>query len=106
MLSVVVAASKDWGIGVDGGIPWRLPGDMAYFREVTMVTAEEGKTNAVVMGRKTWDSIPPKFRPLKGRTNIVLTRSPTSEWCVRGCFWGGVGLGAQRSLALSVRRGC
>jgi dihydrofolate reductase/thymidylate synthase len=78
--SVVVAASKDWGIGKDGGIPWRLPGDMAYFREVTMATTDPEKHNAVVMGRRTWDSIPAKFRPLKGRTNIVLTRTPASEW--------------------------
>jgi dihydrofolate reductase/thymidylate synthase len=81
MLSVVVAASKEWGIGKDGGIPWRLPGDMAYFREVTMATTDPDKQNAVVMGRRTWDSIPAKFRPLKGRTNIVLTRTPASEWC-------------------------
>ena len=47
MLSVVVAASKEWGIGKDGGIPWRLPGDMAYFREVTMATTDPDKQNAV-----------------------------------------------------------
>jgi dihydrofolate reductase/thymidylate synthase len=77
---VVVAASNSWGIGADGGIPWRLPGDMRYFRRVTLRTADCGKQNAVVMGRRTWDSIPAKFRPLKGRTNIVLTRSPGSSW--------------------------
>jgi len=55
--------------------PWRLPGDMAHFKRVTTETTVPGTVNAVVMGRKTWDSIPPKFRPLPDRTNIVLTRS-------------------------------
>ena len=54
-------------IGVDGGLPWRLPEDMKHFRRVTM-----GKP--VLMGRVTYESIPPRFRPLPGRTNIVLTR--------------------------------
>ena len=54
-------------IGVDRGLPWRLPEDMKHFRRVTM-----GKT--VLMGRVTYESIPPRFRPLPGRTNIVLTR--------------------------------
>ena len=54
-------------IGVDGGLPWRLPEDMKHFRRVTM-----GKP--VLMGRVTYESIPPRFRPLPGRTNIILTR--------------------------------
>ena len=53
---------------------------MSYFREVTTATEDPGKQNGVVMGRRTWESIPPKFRPLNGRTNIVLTRNPTSDW--------------------------
>jgi len=54
--------------------PWRLPGDMKHFKQVTMGDAGAVQ-NAVVMGRKTWDSIPPKFRPLDGRINVVLTRN-------------------------------
>lgn len=60
-------------------MPWKLPGDMAYFRELTSRTADPGKQNAVVMGRKTWESIPPKFRPLAGRLNVVLSRSGAGD---------------------------
>ncbi|VAW32618.1 Dihydrofolate reductase [hydrothermal vent metagenome] len=65
---MVVAMDKNRLIGVDNGLPWRLPDDMGWFVEKTM-----GKP--VIMGRKTYESIPTKFRPLKGRHNIVLTRS-------------------------------
>ena len=71
---LVVAATRKLGIGKAGSMPWKLPGDMAYFKEITSKTADPGKQNAVIMGRKTWESIPPKFRPLPGRINVVLTR--------------------------------
>lgn len=58
-------------IGRDGALPWHLPEDLAHFRAVTT-----GST--VVMGRRTWESIPGRFRPLPGRLNIVLTRQP--DW--------------------------
>lgn len=57
-----------------GSLPWSLPGDMKYFRELTSRTADPAKQNVVIMGRKTWESIPAKFRPLAGRINVVLTR--------------------------------
>ncbi|KAL3514677.1 hypothetical protein ACH5RR_027394 [Cinchona calisaya] len=72
---VVVAATRDLGIGKDGKLPWRLPSDLKFFKEITMTTTDPGKRNAIVMGRKTWESIPPQFRPLPGRLNVVLTRS-------------------------------
>jgi dihydrofolate reductase len=62
-------------IGADGAIPWHVPEDMAHFRQVT-----GGST--VVMGRKTWDSLPPRFRPLPGRRNVVLTRD--ASWTADG----------------------
>ena len=81
-MCLVVAASQQLGIGLAGQLPWRLPGDMAAFKRITTTTAataaRSGTTNAVVMGRKTWDSIPAKFRPLPGRTNVVLTRNPAA----------------------------
>ncbi|KAF8055936.1 hypothetical protein HT031_006575 [Scenedesmus sp. PABB004] len=73
---IVVAATRSWGIGKDGGLPFSLPGDMAYFKALTSRTADGGRRNAVIMGRKTFLSIPPKFRPLPGRLNIVLTSTP------------------------------
>lgn len=76
---IVVAATKKMGIGQGGTMPWKLPGDMQYFRELTTKTQDGGKRNAVVMGRKTWESIPLKFRPLKGRINIVLTRGSSDS---------------------------
>ncbi|RZC05207.1 Bifunctional dihydrofolate reductase-thymidylate synthase isoform D [Glycine soja] len=72
---VVVAATQDWGIGKDGKLPWRLPTDLKFFKEITMKTSDPGKKNAIVMGRKTWESIPLEYRPLSGRLNVVLTRS-------------------------------
>lgn len=73
-VDVIVAASTRGGIGLKGALPWHLPSDMARFKLLT-TEASAGKTNAVIMGKKTWASIPAKFRPLKGRLNIVLSRS-------------------------------
>ena len=64
-------------IGANNRLPWRLPDDMKWFVEQTM-----GKP--VVMGRKTYDSIPPKFKPLNGRKNIIITRNKNYE--AVGCF--------------------
>lgn len=89
-LTLVLAATPSLGIGKAGGLPWpQLKKEMGYFARVTKrispvrisedgaaSTLEEKKhrVNAVIMGRKTWDSIPPKFRPLSGRVNVVVTR--------------------------------
>ncbi len=71
---VVVAIDRERGIGRDNRLPWKLPTDMAHFVNTTR-QAPAGQTNAVIMGRKTWDSIPPKYRPLDQRTNIVVSRN-------------------------------
>ena len=70
VVSLVVARARNGVIGRDGGLPWRLPGELAHFRAVTL-----GKP--VIMGRRTWDSIP--GAPLPGRTNIVLSRDGRFE---------------------------
>ncbi|GMM27901.1 dihydrofolate reductase [Martiniozyma asiatica (nom. inval.)] len=76
-ISIIVAALiPEYGIGYKGQLPWSLKQEMKYFRKVTTATVDPLKKNAVIMGRKTYHSIPPKFRPLKGRHNVVLTRNP------------------------------
>jgi dihydrofolate reductase len=63
------------GIGYAGTLPWpQLKQEMAYFARVTRRAPNPTSTNAVIMGRNTWESIPRKFRPLKGRVNVVLSR--------------------------------
>ena len=73
-LNLVVAMDLDSGIGKNGGLPWHLPADLKHFKELTSTTQSPDKKNIVVMGRKTWESLPSKFRPLPGRINIVLTK--------------------------------
>ncbi|KAK1975538.1 dihydrofolate reductase [Colletotrichum cereale] len=78
-LTLIVAATRNMGIGAKGGLPWTgLKKEMAYFARVTKRLPSEAPPdarNAVIMGRKTWESIPPRFRPLKGRLNIVISHS-------------------------------
>jgi dihydrofolate reductase len=66
-ISIIVAASTNNVIGKENGLPWRLPTDMKFFRDKTI-----GHT--VIMGRKSWDSIPAKYRPLPNRINVVMSR--------------------------------
>lgn len=68
-LGLIWAQAKSGVIGRAGGIPWRLPEDQAHFKKITWGTT-------VVMGRRTWESLPAKVRPLPGRRNVVLTRQP------------------------------
>ena len=68
----LIWAQADGGvIGQGGALPWHIPEDLAHFKQLTV-------GNPVVMGRKTWDSLTPRFRPLPGRRNIVVTRQP--DW--------------------------
>ncbi|KAI8882057.1 dihydrofolate reductase [Backusella circina FSU 941] len=76
--ALVVAATEDLGIGLLSNLPWRIPKDMAFFKQVTTkIPSTTSTPNAVIMGRVTWESIPPKFRPLDNRFNIVVSRNPT-----------------------------
>nr|AIA18489.1 Dihydrofolate reductase [uncultured bacterium] len=68
-----MAADARLGIGKDGKLPWHLSKDLAYFKRVTTEVRDPSKRNAVLMGRKTWESIPAKYRPLPGRLNIVIS---------------------------------
>ena len=69
LLTLIAAVARNRVIGRENRLPWHLPADLRHFRELTM-------GHAVIMGRKTWESLPDKFRPLPGRQNIVVTRNP------------------------------
>lgn len=82
-LNLIYARAANGVIGKNNAIPWHLSEDMAHFKQLTL-------SCPVVMGRKTWDSLPPRFRPLPGRTNIVITRQ--GDWQADG---------AQRATSLA-----
>ena len=75
MIGMVWARSTTGVIGADGGMPWHVPEDLAHFKQVT-------GDATVLMGRRTWESLPERFRPLPGRRNVVLTRDTT--WTADG----------------------
>ena len=74
-VSLVAAVARGGVIGRDNAVPWRIREDMERFRALTM-------GHPVVMGRRTWDSLPDRFRPLPGRRNVVVTRNP--DWNADG----------------------
>lgn len=74
-LNLIFACADNGVIGRDNALPWHLPEDLAHFRQLTLGCP-------VLMGRKTWDSLPPRFRPLPGRLNLVLTRQ--RDWHAPG----------------------
>ena len=74
-INLIYARAANGVIGANGTIPWHLPEDMAHFKQQTLGAP-------VIMGRKTWDSLPPRFRPLPGRQNIVITRQ--LDWAAEG----------------------
>ena len=74
-ISIVAAIACGGVIGRDNGIPWRVPEDARHFRALTI-------GHPVVMGRRTWDSLPSPYRPLPGRRNVVLSRDP--DWRAAG----------------------
>jgi len=76
-VALIAAVARNGVIGHGNELLWKLPQDMAFFKQTTL-------GNPVIMGRKTWDSIPPRFRPLPGRTNIVVTRQP--DWHADGAL--------------------
>ena len=74
-IGLIWAEAEGGVIGRDGGMPWHVPEDLAHFKQVTLGAP-------VIMGRKTWESLSPRFRPLPGRRNIVVTRQ--AEWSAEG----------------------
>jgi dihydrofolate reductase len=76
-LHLIYARARNGTIGKDNQMPWHLPEDLAHFKRVTL-------GQPVIMGRKTWDSLPARFRPLPGRLNIVITRQ--THWQAEGAL--------------------
>lgn len=74
-INIIFARARNGVIGKDGQMPWHLPEDLAHFKQQTGGAP-------VLMGRKTWDSLPPRFRPLPGRRNVVITRQ--ADWQAAG----------------------
>jgi dihydrofolate reductase/thymidylate synthase len=77
--SIIAAFDSQYGIGKKGQLPWELPSDLNHFKEITTTVTNPAKKNAVIMGRKTWESLPQKFRPLPGRVNLVLSKEGKLE---------------------------
>jgi dihydrofolate reductase len=111
MVALVVALSSNRVIGRDGALPWRLPSDLRRFRELTT-------GHAVVMGRRTYESLPERFRPLPHRRNLVLSSQPSYEApgaevfgdleaalgaCDHDCFVIGGGVTYTQALARAER---
>ena len=87
-LFLIAAVARDGAIGRAGTMPWHLPQDLAHFKRTTLGCP-------VVMGRKTWESLPPRFRPLPGRRNVVVTRNAA---------WKADGAEAASSLDAALER--
>jgi len=79
-LHLIYARARNGTIGKDNQMPWHLPEDLAHFKRVTL-------GQPVIMGRKTWHSLPARFRPLPGRLNIVITRQ--TDWQAEGALRAG-----------------
>lgn len=114
---IVAATSPSLGIGRNGSLPWRLKSELAYFARVTKRLpppspasppqdgGQDVRKNAVIMGRKTWFSIPPRFRPLPDRLNVVLSRDANLDLQGGGGGGGsgsGSGGGGQVLTATSI----
>ena len=92
----VVACTKDGGIGKDGGLPWpHMKEDMKNFTQLT-----KGDGKAVVMGRKTWESLPERHKPLAGRVNIVVSSKLEDDRCI---VVNGVPAAIQTALLKNVK---
>lgn len=92
-VGLIWAEAEGGVIGRDGGMPWHVPEDLAHFKQVTLGAP-------VIMGRKTWESLSPRFRPLPGRRNIVVTRR--TDWSAEGAE---IAASADAALELAAEGG-
>lgn len=95
MIAAIVAVDNNWGIGYDGELLERIPEDMKYFKELT-------ENNIVIMGRKTWDSLPSK--PLQCRTNIIISSTLQLDYLEKnGSF---VCVADMEKIKTNITKGC
>ena len=85
-INIIVGCDAENGIGYQNKIPWYISSDMKYFKEMTCHVSP-GKVNAVLMGRKTWDSLPAKYRPLPHRLNIILSKTSSMHSSPASGLW-------------------
>ncbi|MBK65159.1 MAG: hypothetical protein CMB47_06535 [Euryarchaeota archaeon] len=97
LIAMIVAMDKEGIIGRKGELPWKLSSDIKRFKKIT----ESNGNNAVIMGRKTWDSLPKKYKPLSRRLNIVMSRD--SEWKSEGASNA---LYPGRAIEIAYSEGC
>ena len=76
---IILAVDEKLGLGKENTLAWNISADMKYFKEITSQTQDLARLNAVIMWRKTWESIPSKYRPLPERINCILSRSITDQ---------------------------
>ena len=93
MISAIVAVDNNWGIGFNGDLLERIPEDLRYFKEIT-------ENNWIVMGRKTWDSLPKK--PLPNRPHLVITNNPISYEDIDAVIFAKIG---QAKLIMNTQKG-
>ena len=93
MISAIVAVDNNWGIGFNGDLLEHIPEDLRYFKEIT-------ENNWIVMGRKTWDSLPKK--PLPNRPHLVITNNPMSYEDIDTVIFSKIG---QAKLIMNTQKG-
>lgn len=71
---ILAVDEKNW-LWKNNSLVWNIPSDLKYFKKITSETEDLAKLNAIIMGRKTWESIPAKFKPLSDRINCIITKS-------------------------------
>ena len=76
---IILAVDEKLGLGKDNDLAWKISTDMKHFKNITSDTEDLAKHNALIMWRKTWESIPAKYRPLPDRVNYILSRSIKDE---------------------------
>lgn len=75
--ALIAAVDQKMGLGKNNTLPWRLPGELQHFSQITTEVKNPHGVNAVIMGRKTWESLPNRSKPLAHRINVVLSRETT-----------------------------